>query len=180
MVPHSTHTGISRGQFSRHFRPRPWFPKSKNNFRYSFIMTLREGCIFCKIIMGKIPCHRLMETGRSLAFLDVNPVSRGHILVIPKHCGGSRLHQIPAEYAAECINTLQTLADRLYSDCAYNVLQNNGELAHQEVSHVHFHLIPKRSEDADVAGLVVGWPVQKDITQQNLALLAEEMRLKLA
>jgi diadenosine tetraphosphate (Ap4A) HIT family hydrolase len=139
-------------------------------------MVLNEGCLFCKIAAGKIPCHRLMETTRSLAFLDINPVARGHILVIPKHCGGSRLHQVPVEFATECVSTLHTLASRLYPECEYNVLQNNGSLAHQEIMHVHFHLIPKRS-DAD--GLQVGWPIQKGTTAEDLALLAEEMRRKL-
>lgn len=142
-------------------------------------MTLNEGCIFCKIIVGKIPCHKLLETSRSLAFLDINPVAKGHILVIPKHCGGSRLHQVPSEYAAECIESVHKLAGKLYPDVDYNILQNNGPLAHQEISHVHFHLIPKRSEDGDTAGLIVGWPHQKQITQEDLTILAAEMRAKL-
>jgi histidine triad (HIT) family protein len=94
--------------------------------------------IFSKIISGDIPCHKVYEDEHVLAFLDIGPVAEGHTLVIPKE---------PAE-------TLDKV--KKVTGCeAFNVLQNNGPLAHQAVFHVHFHIIPKQGADS---GLGVGWP----------------------
>ncbi|CCF56418.1 hypothetical protein KAFR_0B01190 [Kazachstania africana CBS 2517] len=119
-------------------------------------------CIFCKIIKGEIPSFKLIETKYTFAFLDIQPTSRGHTLVIPKY-HGAKLHDIPDEYLMDILPVTKKLTkalglDQLDSSKGYNVLQNNGKLAHQEVDHVHFHLIPKTSKDD---GLIVGWPAQE-------------------
>ncbi|MCB9667328.1 MAG: HIT family protein [Myxococcales bacterium] len=112
--------------------------------------------IFSKILSGEIPCHRVYEDTHVLAFLDVAPLSRGHILVIPKEAK-ERLDQLSDEAAAAIGRVLPRLARALMrvTGCEnYNVLQNNGALAHQAVLHVHFHIIPKFSRDD---GLSIGW-----------------------
>ena len=117
-------------------------------------MTLHvETCIFCKIIIGRIPCIKITETSKLLAFMDINPLANGHVLIIPKY-HGERLHDIPEEYLSEMLPLARRIAIAAF-DCDYNLLQNNGRLAHQEVDHVHLHLIPKRNQNE---GLGIGWP----------------------
>ncbi len=111
--------------------------------------------IFDRILEGEIPCHRVYEDGEVLAFLDISPLSRGHVLVIPKE-RVARLHELSAESAAALGRVLPRLARAVLAATgaeAYNVLQNNGAAAHQAVDHVHFHIIPKTAE----GGLGIGW-----------------------
>ena len=105
--------------------------------------------IFTRIIKGEIPCHRVFENERVIAFLDINPLSAGHTLVIPKRqC--ERLEDLPAEDAAEVARILGQIAKRILAVTGardYNVLQNNGPTSGQEVPHVHFHIIPRKPGD---------------------------------
>jgi len=112
--------------------------------------------IFEKIVAGEIPSHKLYEDERVYAFLDIAPLSKGHCLVVPKKCYVT-LDQVPAETSAAIGRVLPALARAVIKATgatAYNVLQNNGKLAHQAVDHVHFHIIPKYE---DGAGLGIGW-----------------------
>lgn len=112
--------------------------------------------IFDKILDGEIPCHRVYEDDHVLAFLDVGPLSRGHTLLIPKE-RKAFLHELSDEMGAAIGRVLPRLARAVVQatgTTAYNVLQNNGSEAHQAVYHVHFHIIPKSSED----GLGIDWP----------------------
>lgn len=118
-------------------------------------------CIFCKIIKGEIPSFKLIETKLTYSFLDIQPTAEAHCLIIPKY-HGAKLHSIPDEYLADILPVTKKLAKLLKLDEnntldgeGYNVLQNNGRIAHQVVDHVHFHLIPKKDE---ATGLGVGWP----------------------
>ena len=111
--------------------------------------------IFSRILAGEIPCHRVYEDEHVLAFLDIGPVSDGHLLVIPKE-GKAKLHELSDESAAAIGRVLPRLARAVMSATGatdYNILQNNGAAAHQAVMHVHFHIIPKIGS----AGLGVGW-----------------------
>jgi len=115
--------------------------------------------IFSKIIRGEIPCHKLYEDELVLAFLDINPLSLGHCLLIPKQAV-ARVDQLSDESAAAIGRALPRLCRAVIKVSGtedYNILQNNGAPAHQAVFHVHFHIIPK--PDAD-QGLGVGWPSQ--------------------
>ena len=112
--------------------------------------------IFAKIITGAIPCHKLYEDERVLAFLDINPVSRGHALVIPKE-PAETLDQLSDDSAAAIGRVLPRIGRAVLKATgayAFNVLQNNQALAHQAVMHVHFHIIPKYD---DGSGLGLGW-----------------------
>lgn len=123
-------------------------------------MVSSPDCLFCKIIAGDIPCHEVYRDHRVLAFLDIGPLSRGHLLVIPLN-HATRLEELSDEDAAACASVLPRLARaviRVTGTSDYNILQNNGKAAHQVVGHVHFHLIPKPSSDA---GLVIQWPAGK-------------------
>ena len=120
-------------------------------------------CIFCKIIKGEIPSLKLIETPLTYSFLDIMPTAEAHCLIIPKY-HGAKLHNIPDEYLADLLPVVKKLTKVVGLDdndtpegTGYNVLQNNGRIAHQQVDHVHFHLIPKVDDET---GLGVGWPAQ--------------------
>jgi len=128
--------------------------------------------VFGKILRGEIPSHKVYEDERVLAFLDVSPLSRGHVLVIPKE-PAETLDQLSDESAAALGRVLPRLCravKRVTGVDAYNVLENNGAGAHQAVLHVHFHIIPK--PDAD-QGLGMRWVPQKLDASAGAALAAE-------
>ncbi|KAJ2897840.1 putative hit family protein 1 [Zalerion maritima] len=127
-------------------------------------------CIFCRIIKGEIPCFKLFESDKTLAFLDINPLSKGHALVIPKF-HGEKLTDIPDDSLAELLPVAKKLALATGAE-DYNILQNNGKIAHQVVEHVHFHMIPKPNE---VEGLGIGWPM-KETDMGALKKLLEEVK----
>ncbi len=111
--------------------------------------------IFSKIIAGEIPCLRVYEDEHVLAFLDINPLSPGHTLVIPKEPAAT-LDALSDDSAAAIGRVLPRISRAVLAATGateFNVLQNNGAGAHQAVFHVHFHIIPK----VDGKGLGVGW-----------------------
>ena len=116
--------------------------------------------IFDRILDGEIPCHKVYEDDHVLAFLDIGPLSNGHTLVIPKQ-RKAMLHELSDEQAAALGRVLPRLCRAVMKATgapAYNVLQNNGASAHQAVSHVHFHIIPKPSaDDGTGTGLEMHW-----------------------
>lgn len=116
--------------------------------------------IFSKIIAGEIPCHRVYEDDRVLAFLDINPLSPGHTLVIPKEAVAT-LGELSDESGAAVGRVLPRICravTKATRTSAYNILQNNGADAHQEVMHVHFHIIPKYADrPSGQDGLGIGW-----------------------
>ncbi|TVY24834.1 Hit family protein [Lachnellula hyalina] len=131
-------------------------------------MASSAACIFCKIVKGDIPSFKLFESDKVFAFLDINPLSKGHALVIPKH-HGAKLTDIPDDSLAELLPVVKKLVLATGAE-DYNVLQNNGRIAHQEVDHVHFHMIPKPNEKE---GLGIAWPQQKTDMDGLKALLAD-------
>ncbi len=115
--------------------------------------------IFGKILAGQIPCHKVYEDEHVLAFLDINPLTTGHTLVVPKE-PAETLDQLSDEAAAALGRVLPRICRAVMAVTGvkqYNVLQNNGPAAHQAVFHVHFHVIPKPNA---LEGLGVGWPQQ--------------------
>jgi len=116
--------------------------------------------LFEKIALGEVPSFKVYETELVYAFLDINPLAPGHTLIIPKK-KYETLDQIPDETAAALGLALPKVARAVMkaTECTdYNVLQNNGVVAHQAVPHVHFHIIPKPGPGQ---GLGVTWPVGK-------------------
>ena len=119
--------------------------------------------VFGKILRGELPCHKVYEDDQVLAFLDVFPLARGHTLVIPKE-PAETLDRLSDEAAAAIGRVLPRIARAVLAATgatAFNVLQNNGALAHQAVFHVHFHVIPRFDGDGAGTGLGVGWPASK-------------------
>ena len=99
-------------------------------------------CIFCKIINGDIPCYNIYEDNIVLAFLDINPDSNGHTLIIPKK-HYTDLLDIDANTLNHIMKVAKDLAkiliDKLGAD-GMTLIQNNGDI--QEVKHFHLHLKP--------------------------------------
>jgi histidine triad (HIT) family protein len=108
------------------------------------------GCVFCDIVHGDKPCHKLYEDDSVLAFLDIRPLGRGHTLLVPKaHC--ERADAADPEALAACMRALPAVSAALLGELKYTgftLLQNNGRVAGQEVPHVHFHVIPRCEGDA--------------------------------
>jgi histidine triad (HIT) family protein len=112
--------------------------------------------LFGKIIRGQIPCHKVYEDEQVLAFLDINPLTRGHTLVIPKE-PAETLDGLSDDSAAALGRVLPRICRAVIAATGvtqYNVLQNNGAGAHQAVFHVHFHIIPRPSGHE---GLGLAW-----------------------
>ena len=108
-------------------------------------------CIFCRIVGGDAPCARVFEDERTLAFMDIQPLSRGHLLVIPKQ-HAENLFEISAEDLAAVALTSRRLAPVLKSVVqpeGLRVIQLNGAAAGQTVFHYHMHLLPKFANEED-------------------------------
>ena len=106
---------------------------------------MKNNCIFCALAAGEIPSFKVYEDDLVLAYLDINPFTEGHTLVIPKeHYTG--LLDTPADVLKEVVARVQKVAAHLKAalPCdGFNILQNNGEAAGQTVPHVHFHIVPR-------------------------------------
>jgi histidine triad (HIT) family protein len=106
-------------------------------------------CIFCKIVAGDVPSHKVYEDDATFALLDINPATHGHTLVIPKQHVAD-LYDASPDVLSAIAHTVQTVARRLQQALqpdALNVIQNNGSAAGQTVFHYHVHLIPRWKGD---------------------------------
>ena len=100
-------------------------------------------CIFCKIIKGEIPCYKVYEDDKIISFLDINPVSVGHTLIIPKEhtLDFNTIDDDTLNYIMlKAKDIAKLIVDRLNAD-GFSLVQNNGIA--QEVKHFHLHIIPK-------------------------------------
>lgn len=133
-------------------------------------------CIFCKIVAGVIPCAKLLDEEHALAFLDIGPVAKGHVLLIPRDHYNT-LDEMPPEAAAAMFRHLPRLvrAVQAVTGCeGLNVLQNNGAIAGQVVPHVHVHVIPR-----DAGGrFSFTWPAGQ-YEKGQIESLAEAIRTQL-
>lgn len=106
---------------------------------------MKNDCVFCAIAAGEIPSFKIYEDDLVLAYLDINPFTKGHTLVIPKaHSEG--LLDTPAAKLGEIMARVQKVAAHIKATLpceGFNILQNNGEAAGQTVKHLHFHIVPR-------------------------------------
>ena len=106
-------------------------------------------CIFCKIANGEIPSQKVYENEDVFAFLDIKPFTEGHTLVIPKK-HYENIFDVPEEVLKKIISASKEISlilkEKLGAE-GINLANSNGEIAGQEVSHFHMHLIPRYSKD---------------------------------
>jgi histidine triad (HIT) family protein len=107
-------------------------------------------CIFCKIANKEIPAKIVYEDESTFAFLDINPRSKGHTLVIPKE-HYETFDELPDDVAIALVKTIKKVIEMLrpLNPDGYNILNNNKPAAGQEVPHVHFHIIPRYNTEQD-------------------------------
>jgi histidine triad (HIT) family protein len=113
------------------------------------VPTGSEDCLFCRIVAGELPATIVDEDERTLAFMDVNPATRGHALVVPR-AHAIDLHAIDATDLQACAIAAQRLAgrmrERLGAD-GVNVINSCGAVAWQSVFHFHLHVVPRYEDD---------------------------------
>ena len=117
---------------------------------------MSESCIFCRIVRGEVPSHKVYEDESTLAFLDIYPSAPGHTLIIPK-AHVARVEDLSPEDAEALFRTLHGLVGPIQEAMespASSVGINNGPDSGQEVSHVHIHVIPRFRGDR--GGIIQG------------------------
>lgn len=132
-----------------------------------------SGCIFCAIVEGRAPSHRVYEDGHAIAFMDIFPITEGHTLVIPR-IHSPDLWTIPEDDAAATMRAAVRVGKMLravLSPDGMNMIQATGAVAYQTVFHYHLHLVPRYRGD----GVRFGVP-RTPASQEALASLAERVR----
>ena len=130
--------------------------------------------IFTMIIEGEIPCHKIYEDDLVFAFLDINPFSPGHTLVVPKEATRTldKLSDESAEALGRVLPRISRAIMRATGAEEFNVIQNNGPNAFQSVFHVHFHIIPKMED-----GRGLSFPFKSTpIDHEEAAIMASTIR----
>jgi len=105
-------------------------------------------CIFCKIVKKQIPVKLILDTAKSMAFLDAFPLTKGHCLVIPKN-HYEKLQDVPYDENIdlfEAVRKVTAKIDTLTNACLLAI--HNGKESGQEVPHVHVHVIPRNKNDS--------------------------------
>jgi histidine triad (HIT) family protein len=140
-------------------------------------------CIFCRIVAGIAPCEEVYRDSATLAFMDIHPVNEGHCLVIPRAHFATVFEMSPEYFAAvgATVAKLARAVNEALRASALNIVQANGELAGQTVSHVHVHVLPRRAGD----NLLMSWDRNRtgdpvDADPVRLGAIAERIRARLA
>ena len=136
-------------------------------------MSSETDCIFCKIIASEIPCFNIYEDDNTLAFMDINPASEGHALVIPKSHSRD-VHAIPEEAITSTVLTAKKVAaaiEKTLGPDGMNLLQCNGPGAAQSVFHFHMHVLPRTNGD----NLKLNWGLEPG-DMDEIGQLADRIR----
>ena len=130
-------------------------------------------CLFCDIIKGDIPSHRIYEDEYTYAFLDISDDCVGHTLVVPKKHYENML-DVDGETLNHVMNTVTKLSRHYVDNCGFtgvNILNNSGVDALQSVMHLHIHIMPRKANDG-----VIMYSL-KEKMGSNLAEVCEQLRL---
>lgn len=136
-------------------------------------LPVSDSCIFCRIVKGDLPSAAVYEDTFVLAFCDINPISKGHLLVIPKGHYETLL-DVPEETGAKIMPVLKRLGKALMdaTDAAgFNCLQNNFAASGQMVFHSHWHIIPRFDGDG-----LTHWPHDKKLDAETIQAVARAVR----
>ena len=105
-------------------------------------------CIFCKIISRQIPAKILHETSHSICFLDAFPLTKGHVLVIPKN-HHKKIQDMSSSENSDLFSLVHVMMSKVDSITGSTLIAiHNGETAGQEIPHVHVHLVPRSKSDS--------------------------------
>lgn len=129
-------------------------------------------CLFCRIVLGEVPAHKIFETEEVIAFLDIHPVQPGHVLVIPKEHAATFL-DMSEQSIVFCMKAAQHLARALIQVTnadGFNIVQNNGKAGGQTIDHVHIHLVPRFIDDG-----LASWPGQV-LNEEKMVELGSRFR----
>ena len=110
---------------------------------------MKDDCVFCAIVAGRVPARVLLETEHACAFLDAGPAADFHALVVPR-AHYRDLFAIPRDVLGHTMDAAKTLADemrRRFGIEHVQLFQSSGAEAQQEVFHFHVHLVPRRAGD---------------------------------
>jgi len=135
-------------------------------------MATDPDCIFCKIVAGELPATKIDEDDRTVTFMDINPGTRGHALVIPKQHARDLLEIDPDDLGA-VVQSAQRLAKRMPQALGadgVNLINSCGSAAWQTVFHFHMHVIPRYEDDP----LRLPWQPQPG-DEDEIAAAAEEL-----
>ena len=134
---------------------------------------MAEDCIFCKIVAGELPAQKVDEDEHTVAFMDLNPWTRGHALVIPRR-HSANLYEIDDDDLRHCVVAARRLALRMRErfDCdGINLLNAAEPAAWQTVFHFHVHVIPRYEDDS------LEVPTRpREADSEELAAVADDLR----
>ena len=133
-----------------------------------------DPCIFCGIVAGDVPGQIIDSDDRTIAFMDINPATRGHALVIPREHSADLL-EVSDEDLASTMFAARRLVKRMkevLDPAGFNILNSCGSAAWQTVFHFHVHVIPRYEDDP----LQLPW-VPGPGDEQEIAAVAEELRV---
>ncbi len=139
-------------------------------------MSADPDCVFCKIVAGEIPCFRVYEDAATLAFMDINPVGDGHVLVIPKahFADVVAVTEDAIGAVAAAARKVARAVQAALAPPGLNLMQCNGEAAAQSVQQFHMHVIARRIDD----GLKMNWPIVPG-DMAAIAATAERIRAEI-
>ena len=130
-------------------------------------------CIFCKVIAGEIPGEIVDSDDRTITVMDINPATRGHVVVIPRE-HAENLLEVSEEDLAATMGAVRRMVERMQSTlgpAGFNVLNNMGRAAWQSIFHFHVHVIPRYADDP----LQLPW-LPEPADARELAAVAAELR----
>ncbi len=135
-----------------------------------------QECIFCKIVKGEIPANKVYEDKNVLAFLDINPRSKGHTVVIPKKHYAT-LIEVPKDELEGLFGVVQEIGRKIIENLdakGFNIGSNNGQMAGQVVPHLHIHIIPRYEDEKEHYGFEAAFPVKEEL-KNNLADVVKKL-----
>jgi len=134
------------------------------------------GCVFCAIVRGEQPAHRVLEDERHVAFLDVRPLFPGHVLLVPR-AHHETLWDLPDELHGDLLRTARDLSvavrDAMDATGIFNAMNN---IVSQSVPHLHVHVVPRRPKDG-LKGFF--WPRTRYAGEDEAAEVAARIRARL-
>lgn len=142
-------------------------------------------CIFCAIAAKRAPAAMVYESSDALAFLDIHPITEGHVLVIPrKHC--RNLFDIDDESGRNAMHAARVVARAVriaFGADGMNLFQSSERAGGQDVFHFHFHLIPRFQRDGLMAregnDRMMRWRARGNPSPEELARIAEKIRVNI-